>query len=291
MALEYRNPIKFEKIAPILEEYAQWFSNISLSLAYDEALDVIQNIHQPSSFKVWVEEASREEQLPPAVMANIIKIHDEMVGLGQQIIEALKRQDRPEQSVFVGFKDIYAAFLMHIRRLERDSAMDGSGIDEVTGLRSASVIESDLKKEMERVSRQGNPFSLVVMRIDRFVGQKSQDRALSMAVENVKRCMRSFDDAYYLGQGMFLLSLKHADIIGAQAAVGRLQNFLIEDEGNIDKMTMSYCMAEPVAGDDIKLLLKNMKQDLVDHLNDMDAVLKFVEVSALERYVSKMEEA
>jgi hypothetical protein len=109
-----------------------------------------------------------------------------------------------------------------------------------------------------------------------------------MIVRNIKKCMRSFDDAYYLGQGEFMLSLKHADKIGAKAAINRLQAFLDGDEENKSKMTMSYCFTEPSVGDDILELTGNMRQDLIDHMNDENVVLQLTEISALERYASQL---
>lgn len=289
MALEYQSTMKFEKLAPVLEEYADWFASIAVCVAYNEEEQNISRIMTPASFHVWLEDSLKEQDITPIIAEEINKVHEDVSRAGAALISDLKAGDKPPHSDFVEFKNLYTSFLMRIRRLEKDSALDGSGLDEETGLRSAKTIEDDLKKEMDRLSRQGHPFSLVATNIDFFAAAPDQTVALSVAVENVKRCVRSFDDAYYLGNGHFLLSLKHADIIGAQACVNRLQQFLKEDEKNSAKMTMSYCMAEPVPGDEAKTLISHMLQDLNEHMNEADAVLKLLEMSELERFVSKME--
>lgn len=289
MALEYEKNSKFEALAPVLEEYADWFSRIALCVAYHDKEKEPEKIVTPSSFQDWVKAAGEEGGGTPLVIEDIAKSHDDMVRIGNGLLDILKADKKPPHENFVEFKNLYGAFLVRIRRLEKDSAIDGRGLDEETGLRSAKAIKPDLKKEMERLSRQGNPFSLVVARIDGFAGQPDQKQALSISVNNIKRCMRSFDDAYYFGNGYFLLSLKHADIIGAQAAVSRLQQFLKGDEANMSKMTMSYCMVEPVPEDEVHILLQNMNQDLSDNMNEKDIVLKFLEISALERFVSTIE--
>lgn len=288
MALEYDNPLKFEKLAPVLEDYADWFAHIAAAVAYlDQAKP--NDIAPPQSFKIWVQEISGQENaVNPMVMDDITKTHDEMLKLGQSILAGLSNKQKPGYEEFDEFKNLYGAFLLRLRRLEKDSATEGSSIDKETGLRNAKSVVSDLKKELERVARQGNPFSLVATRIDAFAGQTDQPHALSVATNNIKRCMRNFDDAYYLGNGHFLISLKHADIIGAEAAVSRLQDYLKNDDKNQSKLTMSYCIAEPEPEDNIETKIQVMQQDLSENLNSQDSVLKFKEVSDLQRFVADM---
>lgn len=291
MALDYNSNNKFVALAPVLEDYAEWFANIATLVAYHDEGAAKEVVTTPQSFQEWLSQAQKDESIQPVVIEMIIKTYEDMVQVGASVLAEVKSGRKPSQQVFKDFKNLYAAFLSRIRRLEMDNVIDGSGMDEETGLRHLKTIKADLKREMERLTRQGNPFSLVMCRIDKFVGQDNQKAALEIASRSIKKCMRSFDDAYYLSNGHFLISLKHADIIGAQAAVGRLQQNLKEDESNrADKiMTMSYCIAEPVPGDVTDELLNNMQGDLTDHLNDTDAVLKFLEISNLERFVHSME--
>lgn len=288
MALEYNNPLKFEKLAPVLEDYADWFANIAMAVSYLEATK-LSDIAPPQSFRVWSEEISaQKDAVNPIVIDDLTKTHDEMLKLGQTILAGLSNKQKPSFDDFSEFKNIYSAFLLRLRRLEKDSATEGSAIDEQTGLRNPKSIVSDLKKEMERVARQGNPFSLMATRIDAFAGQQDQSHALLVATNNIKRCMRNFDDAYHLGNGNFLISLKHADIMGAEAAVSRLQEYLKEDENNKENLTMSYCISEPEPEDDIAKKVQVMQQDLGENLNNRDSILKFKEVSDLQRFVDGM---
>lgn len=286
MALEYDSNTKFEALAPVLEDYANWFGGIALCTAYMGEAGEIESVVTPKSFQIWVETVQENEDFSQDVIDGVAKIHDDMLKAGIAIVDHLKENKKPHHQDFTEFQNLYSSFLSRIRRMEKDSALEGSGIDEITGLRSSDVLESDMKKEMERLSRQGNPFSLVYARIDQFEGISDKDKALNIAVANIKKCMRSFDDAYYFDNGHFLISLKHADIIGAQAATNRLQQFLREDGENSTKMTMSYCMAEPISDDKISPLVENMKEDLDNHASEQDAVLKFIEMSPLERFVN-----
>lgn len=287
MVLEYDSNTTFEMLSPVLEDYANWFGDISTFVAYPEKLDANWSVLLPSSFTEWLENLSDDSGISEIVLENVTKLHDDMVRIGSVLVARVKEGGKPSFEDYIEFKNIYTTFLSYLRRLEKDPAIDGRGLDEETGLRNKKVIEADLKKEMERLSRQGNPFSLVVARIDQFSVLPDPKQAVFLSSVNVKRCMRSFDDAYYLGGGMFLLSLKHADFIGAQAAVERLQVYLKEDADNVDNLvTMSYSVTEAVAGDEILDVLKNMQQDLHDNPDETDTILKLLEISPLERFVN-----
>ncbi len=286
MALEYKAHTKFEALAPILEEYAGWFGDIALSVAYldDDGVEA-PLISVPYSFKVWLE---TQESLGSFILNDMNKVHEDLVRVGGMLVTALKDKKKPSRKDFEDFKNLYNAFLMRLRRVEKDSAQEGSGIDPDTGLRAAAVMQDDLKEEMERLGRHGNPFTLVICRIDFFAGHQDQEKSIQTVVKNIKQCMRSFDDAYYWGQGEFLLSLKHADKIGGQAAINRIQAAVIEDEDKAQEMTMSFCLCEPCVGDTISDLLTNMRQDLIDHMNEGNIILELTEVSALERYAAQL---
>lgn len=289
MALEYKSHTKFEALAPILEEYAAWFSEIAYQVAYlDDLEDNKLLVTLPNSFHRWTEAPETIEGMSPFLLNDMIKAHDDMARVGGLLLNTIKNKKKPVRHDFAELKNLYNEFLMRLRRVEKDSAYEGSGIDPDTGLRSVKILKDDLKVEMERLGRQGNPFSIIIARIDFFAGQQDQPKAIKIIVHNIKKCMRSFDDAYYLGQGEFILCLKHADKIGGKAAINRLQSYLESDQDNKLKMTLSYCLAEPNIGDEVNNLIKNMRQDLIDHMNKANIVLELMEISALERYASQL---
>lgn len=289
MALEYKAHTKFEALAPILEEYAAWFGDIALSVAYlNESGADVPLISVPHSFKAWLDTPETKEGLGAFILNDMTTVHEDMVRVGGLLVQAIKDNKKPSRKDFEDFKNLYNAFLMRLRRVEKDSAHEGSGIDPETGLRAAAVMNDDLKEEMDRLGRHGNPFTLVICRIDRFAGHKNQLQSVQTVARNIKKCMRSFDDAYYWAQGEFLLSLKHADKIGGKAAINRIQAALIEDEDKPQEMTMSFSLCEPSVGDTISDLLTNMRKDLIDHMNEANIILELTEVSALERYAAQL---
>ena len=139
---------------------------------------------------------------------------------------------------------------------------------------------------MERLSRSGNPFVLSCVRVDGFAELADQETAFHIARDNIVKSMRPFDDVYYLGDGEFLLSLKHTDVVGGEVALVRIQRSLDIDESNTAKLSVSCCLSEPVSGDEVSTLIKNMKEDLKRHKDDKDVILKFLDISPLERFMS-----
>ncbi len=287
MALEYKDNEKFEDLAPVLEDYTHWYSAIAFYVAYPEQPQ--EQLTTPTSFSEWVEKASQKGEFNSGVLHDMTDTYDQMILESQKVLTALAEGTKPDVKVFSNFKDFFRTFLSRIRRLEKDSAMEGSGIDEETGLRAPKAIKNDLKREMERLSRQGTSFAMVLARVDGFDEQTDTTQALKLSVRMIEKSMRPFDDAYYMGKGHFLLSLKQADIMGAEAAINRMRMHLQEDEENKTKMTMSFSVLEPSVGDDPEAMVKHMQQDLNDNMYEKDAVLKFKEVSALERFIGGMQ--
>ena len=111
----------------------------------------------------------------------------------------------------------------------------------------------------------------------------------------IKISIRSFDDAYYLDHGVFALCLKQADITGGFSALERLRKELEHQQitvvlpgGQEKSLSMSCCIAEPVIGDKVDELMANLSKDLAESdMENTDTVLKYRELSALERYVQE----
>lgn len=283
MSVEYEDNDKFKALASILEDYTEWFGQVALYVAYSGEEHVAENFSMPQSFTDWVDSDKSNAEISATM--SIVDMHSAMNDVSDRLMSDLKAGKKPVHKNFTEFKNLFSSFLSSIRRLERDSAISVDATDELTGLRPASAVEQDLNKEMQRLSRNGNPFSLMIVRVDQFEKLDEKQEAILLATTAIKKTMRPFDDAYYLEGGKFLLSLKHADLVGAAVAIARIQQSLKENEHNIAKITLSCCMSEPVSGDEISGLLKNMYDDLDSNKDDEGITLKFLDISPLERFV------
>ena len=279
---------QFLALGRILEECGNWFSQVAFIVAYHDERIAQDNIVQPVSFMKWQIEATADGSFSEDAIQGIVKIYNEMITTGQSLMQMVDGQKRPTRADFENFQSIYNGFVSRIRRIEKDSAEEGGNLDATTGLRNYILVSQDLKREMERLSRQKVPFSLLMSRIDGFK-EGETNAVIQPVVKSIKECMRTFDDAYYCENGYFLLSLKHSDISGAQALANRLKQFIDEFSDGGEEITLSHCLTEPNVGDDVDELLVNMRKDLEAHSGEVDTILKFIEVSPLERFMSSMD--
>ena len=285
MTLKYNDVDKIKVLSSIQAEYSEWFSVVCTAIAYIDQRNDVVDLIMPESFSVWVTENQNDDDFLE-YMQPIVDMYEEMKEAYILIEDELSNHKKPDIHNFTAFKVSLNGLIANLNRLtgqEGTENLDGR----YHNLKSAIDIKNDLNKEMERLARNGNPFSLAMVRIDGFegMGHSLQD-AIKIISENILKSIRPFDDVYFIEKGYFLLSLKHADMVGTNAAIGRLQQALLLDQNNKLQATISSCVAEPVTGDEINDLLQIMRKDLKEHENDKETVLKFLDVSPLQRYIN-----
>jgi len=158
MAMEYLTNLNYEKLAPVLEECASWFTQIAISVAYPERDTQLDKIKSPVSFNQWLFDANEEAGTDQNVINEIHHIYSDMINVGENIVEELRSNTKPDFEGFELFKGLYNGFVARLRWLETGSLMSGSGVCPETGFRSRDAILPDQKKEMERLKRQGTAF-------------------------------------------------------------------------------------------------------------------------------------
>ena len=132
--------------------------------------------------------------------------------------------------------------------------------------------------ELERRSRGGYPFSLIHMRV-----YDPQNK--TMLLQAYRSVTRIFDAIYeYESDTDLLLSLKHCDSKGAFKFIDRL-NHKLKDLGQF-KTIFDACVVEPFPGDDLNVLLNNVKQDLNKIASaGLGEAGQYQDISPLRRYV------
>lgn len=289
-----------QALGPVAEEYAGWFGQVVLRLFYPEKFNRLDILGPPQGFSLWHDEASASNFIDIVSLSSLKGLHDELNQVASEMVfTALSTQKKPSIDAGENLLHLYDEFMMKLRRLERDSTLADSGMDSLTGLRSAQVMYDDLARELERRDRQGKPFCVVLARIDHEVDlradmEEAQRQDMLRAVAgHVKKCIRSFDDAYRLPDGEFVMVLKHTETSGGLAAIARLRGFLEKAPvatglgGDRAFVSLSYCAAEPMPGDDISLLLDHMRTDLRQYKQNGDAALEYVEQSPLTRFIQE----
>ena len=300
MAVDYHENKHLEALLLVLEDHTSWFHKLIQCLFYSEEADLSDLIKKPTSFAQWFVAAHNDDDLPPEIIENLAALHSDLFKASDILLHNLKESVvKPSFNDFKKILTIYEEFLLYIRRLEKEIFLDGSGFDAFTGLRSKSLIFDDIKRELQRLARQGKAFCVAMIKIDDFdfiqknVQQDESDGYLKLIASLIKLSIRSFDDAYYIGGDAFVLCLKQADVSGGVSALERLrkelerQDVRLKTDGNSDAaLSMSCCIAEPVVGDDAGDLIENLHLDLSSvECKKSGSVLEYHELSPLQRYI------
>ncbi len=302
MPVEYKKNEGWETFLPVLDEHCQWFHDVIEHLFYSHVEGVSKEIRKPTSFAQWVICANNDNNIQPEIIEKLAAVHAELLKISDQLLNTIKiTGNKPSHKDYKSFVTIYEEFMVYIRRLEKDFISEGSGYDSFTGLRSPKMLKDDIKRELHRLARQGKNFCLAIGRIDNFdyirknAPKEEVDGYIKLVSSLIKLSIRSFDDAYYLGGDEFILCLKQADLSGGIAALERLRRELEQQKitlepsiGNQKPLSMSCCIAEPVEGDDVDELLRNLKNDLENTDQERtDTVLRYRELSPLQRFVKE----
>lgn len=299
MALDYEIDNKLKSISAVVDEHAEWFGRATKRIFYPQAFKDEDKLAVPERFPEWLKEAAGYDFIEPVTLSDLKRIFEELHIVATGLADKAAYGEEPVGlKEFDDFTSLYENFVFKLRRLEHDCALSDSGLDVDTGLRSQKAMEIDIARELERRARRGNPFTLALARIDNYhefrdeIDSRQLKDLLHTLGRLIKKCIRSFDDAYRCGEAEFIMSLKHSEAAGGTAAVNRLRRFLADENIVLnvgDKtytLTMSYCVAEPVPGDTLDDLLKNMRFDL-DKWNEGDMALEYHEQSPLQHFIGE----
>lgn len=176
---------------------------------------------------------------------------------------------------------------------------EATNYDQRTGLKSEQAILSDMALEQERLVRGGLRFSIALLRVDGFSKIKSEKNKEQIAAiydyisSLIKNSLRLFDDAYIRENSDFVLSLKQTHKDGGFSALERItesiesREFTYTIDGKTHNLSMSCCVYDPLAEDDIAILLKNMSESLDEDQSSPGRLFTYKEISPLLRYTKQ----
>lgn len=300
MPLTYDQDSRLKALSPVLDEHAEWFNRVLRQIIYPEKKLERDLLEIPDSFENWAVAVQHDEGIDPQALKRMRRVHSDMHQAANELLQySITTAEKPDVKRFDNFVILYDEFVSHIRRLERDVAMTDRGIDPLTGLRSRQVMTKDLEREMERRARRGRPFCLALAKIDHYEDLRKlptelHDKAMVDLSDIIKLCIRSFDDAYRLSDGEFLMCLKQTELSGGSSGLNRLRKLLEERapyyvlNGQEIRLSMSACVAEPQPGDTLDELIHNMRNDLSKYGSEAETVLEYFELSPLQRFVSDL---
>jgi diguanylate cyclase len=258
-------------------DYAAWLSQILLSSLYED-LASRKKIVAPNLFKEVVED---DIFIPP-------RVRDSQGILHQLAEDILNSETKPSRDIMEVFLVTFENFQASLQTLENGLLFADFGIDELTGLATQDKMIPELERELERRSRRGQPFCFAISRIDGEAERKNSQNII-LTAKAIQKTIRSFDDAYVMGEGEFLSILKHSDSGGGIKFIGRLNNSLLSNEEIT--FTVSSIIAEPLPGDDILQLISDVKRDLDGMSTESKGAMgQYEEASQLSQYLKSLKE-
>lgn len=266
----------------VLQDYADWSSQVIRAAFYPEQV-MKTTISTPKTIRTRLEElAQTRPTMSEATIEDVISQQDTLHAHAEKMLAGAAR---PDLETFDAFLHLYEEFSQRLDRYDIDSLLSDFGVDAGTGLRSAKIIIPDLERELERRARRGQAFSVVLGQIDAPDKIRLAEQ-LSVVAKAMRKCLRSFDDAYLSGPHEVLVSLKQTDNPGALRFVERLKSALQREDADF---TMSFCIAEPMPGDDLNVLISNIRADLKGVAAESKGeAVEYEEISPLQRYVKSL---
>jgi diguanylate cyclase (GGDEF)-like protein len=131
----------------------------------------------------------------------------------------------------------FALVIVRIRRAEVARLAQIAISDPLTGLRNHRAFQEDLARELQRVSRSGDPLSLVLLDLDglkavndRF-GHQAGDERLQAVAEAIRTTQRASDLAYRIGGDEYAVILAGARALGALEFAQRVRGLVAVTAG------------------------------------------------------------
>lgn len=281
----------FQNLSRMIDDQVAWYTDILRNAMYENMTPA-----KEFGFKEWISDPDIRDYLGEARLEKLERIYADLVALADQLSDIAGKKPL-EVAPFNDFTRNHEDLLRELRSVERHVAAGLNDMDVITGLRSKHTMFKDLKAEMSRLDRRGKTFSLALAKIDKFdvINTKREDAqtALAQFADVIKRAIRSFDDAYYINENEFIISLKQSDKLGGIVVLERIRESLGQEEisfkgpNGVFPLTASFCIAELGMNDDSFKLLGYLRKDLEESNKEPGSIIEYAEMSAVERFAKE----
>ena len=271
------------QVAEVIDDCQKWFSHLLFSFFYSASTGG-NLLEIPSSYTKWAQD--------PATKSGFQKnLLDDLTESSQALKEALdeaKVSIPPSRVAFEKLTQSYELFLSQLNHAQNELILSGAGTDPLTGFKINALLLPEVRRELDRRGRKGNPFSLAMIRLDGNPAEAELAYKLRAISTALRQGLRSFDDVYKVSNTDLLIALKHADLKGGFRFIERLKLELKNIQADF---TFSSCVAEPDPADDLDRFLQNLAADLTQISSyGGGQTMKYEEISPLQRFVSTMKD-
>lgn len=257
MAVSYAQVISTDMIVSEIETILDWRNEIIRQCFFPGSQTRPADATAPSAMLIWCKREADRNTVDRAVVERLVHVHTEMCKAARVMLDHCAGGAAPTLALYDSLENECDSFINHIRRLQQDLADSSTAVDPVTGLRTVAGMRNDIKREQDRFDRKGTSFSIANIEIDGLEGlqakydRRGMDLIYASVAQVIARTVRSFDDAYYLGKGEYILVLKHVDFMDACSVMDRLRaeienNPVFMQTGEKLKVTASFGIAEAI---------------------------------------------
>jgi len=269
MAVSYVQTLSSDMIVAEIESLVIWYAQILRHCFYPESLTSPVEIQPPAVLLEWCQQRTEKDKFDKKAADHLILVYNGLHKAAQDCVSVLP--PLPEKFDLLSYN--MEAYVTKLRRLQQDMVNAGIAVDTVTGLRTVSGMLDDMKREQDRFNRKGTSFSVANIEIDCLselqvkYDRRNLDFIFAHLAQSIAKTVRSFDDAYYLGKGEYLVVLKHVEFMDACSVMDRLRHSIeitsvMLEKGEEVSITASFGVVEAVQKESVDLMLEHAKSAL-----------------------------
>lgn len=299
MAVSYSNIISADAVVSEIETLNEWRTGLLRQRFYPDVLTtgLDDAAAPPTTLLPWCQQEVKRGTIDAKIVDRLAQSFADLTTLSKEIAATaagplpLALYDR----LSIGFD----SYISQVRRLHQDLADAAGAVDTLTGLRTVSGLRAELKREQDRFDRKGTPYNVACIGLDNVgdlssrYNRRQMDSVYAAIGGLIASSLRSFDDAYYLGGGEYIIILKHIEFMDSCAVMDRLRH-QVEDNpvlmagGDKVQLTVSLGIAEAHQHESSEKAIDNAKTAMLNaKAKGGNCVVEFHEKSALTLYAGE----
>ncbi|TNE30786.1 MAG: diguanylate cyclase [Alphaproteobacteria bacterium] len=295
MALRYTSVLPNDLLLRDIKAHMDWFEAVLRQSFFSNATAADGGEFTiPTIFAKWCADNTHRDSVDEAAVEQMRQVHDALAETGA---DCLRAEGGMTQENYTALTQCMDAYIKQLQKFSEDLAGSNFSIDTVTGLRSAAGMKNEIARELDRRDRKSDVFCVCALSIDGHKalaesrGERRMKEVYAHIAELLMDSLRSYDDGYYLGEGEYLLCLKHAELLDACTVMDRICARIATTPAHMSgtdesvSVTISCGVAEPVPGDKIDDIFANAARAMKEAQEEGgNQVMDWKEKSALQQY-------
>ncbi len=303
MPIEYNQNRQLEAVNEILYSLSLWLASFPKYALYPKGEVNTAEFPAGNPVKKLAEFKWDKNILSDEGIKLLEKKYDDFEHCYHRINSNLELMQTPiDYPDFCELLFYYELFLISLHDLQKKLIAGSDSIDRLTGLKNNAALTHDLFIEMERYGRNGQTFAVGLLHVINFKRALSENQRDQMqdyiryVSLMIKKAVRAYDDAYYIGNGEFVVTVKQSDLTGGLAVLERLKDFMDAKAFDFtqyglpeDYRLISCCVVEPMLDEEIDDLITGMRRELAEAESEgrKDILLEYFKQSPFQKFLSK----